>query len=149
MSKVTVERERWIDCIDQIMPLCIAVHNLDEKDALGLDLDFDFELYEQSEKSGQFHCLVMRENGIPIGFHWITMNPLARFKGKWQACTDAIYVAPEHRKHSNFLIRCSEEYIRKLGCYTWALATLDACYRGAMWERKGFRKAETIFMKRV
>lgn len=146
---ITVAREKWADCIDEIMPLCVEVHNIDEQQTYGLKLDFDTDLYIESENAGQFHCLVMRKDGIPIGFHWITMNPLARFKGKWQACTDAIFVAPEHRRHSNFLIKCSEEYIKKIGCFTWALATLDACYRGAMWERKGFQKAETIFMKKV
>ena len=146
---ITVEREKWAECIDELMPLCIEVHNIDEQKTYGLELDFDSDLYTQSEKNGQFHCLVMRKDGAPIGFHWITMNPLARFKGKWQACTDAIFVKPEYRRHSNFLIKCSEEYIKQLGCFTWALATLDACYRGAMWERKGFEKAETIFMKKV
>ena len=146
---ITVEREKWIECINELMPLCIEVHNIDEQKTYGLELDFDSDLYIESEKNGQFHCLVMRKDGVPVGFHWITVNPLARFKGKWQACTDAIFVKPEHRRHSNFLIKCSEEYIKKLGCFTWALATLDACYRGAMWERKGFEKAETIFMKKV
>lgn len=146
---ITVEREKWIECINELMPLCIEVHNIDEQKTYGLELDFDSDLYIESEKNGQFHCLVMRNDGVPIGFHWITMNPLARFKGKWQACTDAIFVKPEYRRHSNFLIKCSEDYIKQLGCFTWALATLDACYRGAMWERKGFEKAETIFMKKV
>lgn len=146
---ITVEREKWTECIDELMPLCIEAHNIDEQETYGLELDFDSDLYTQSEKSGQFHCLVMRKDGVPVGFHWITVNPLARFKSKWQACTDAIFVKPEYRRHSNFLIKCSEDYIKQLGCFTWALATLDACYRGAMWERKGFEKAETIFMKKV
>ncbi len=146
---ITVQREKWIECIDEIMPLCVEAHNIDEQQMYGLELDFDRALYIESEETGQFHCLVMRENGVPVGFHWITMNPLARFKGKWQACTDAIFVHPDHRKNSAFLIQCSEKYIQKLGCFTWALATLDACYRGEMWERKGFKKAETIFMKKV
>lgn len=146
---ITVMREHWADCIDELMPLCIEVHNIDEQQTYGLELDFDRDLYIESEEIDQFHCLVMRDNGKPIGFHWITINPLARFKGKTQACTDVIFVLPEHRRYSNLLIQCSEKYIKDAGCFMWGLATLDDCYRGAVWERKGFKKAETIFMKKV
>lgn len=79
---ITVRREKWIDCIDQIMPLCQMVHDLVEKDIYGIPLDFDATLYQQSEDFDEFHCLVMRENGRPIGFHWMVMYQLARFKGK-------------------------------------------------------------------
>lgn len=146
---LAVRREKFLDCIDQIMPLCIEVHNIVEKDVIPLPLDLDLELYDQSEKAGQFHCLVMRLHGQPIGFHWITYNPMPRFKGHWQAATDAIYVAPEHRKHSMFLIWHSEQYIKLLGASAWALATLDPEYRGQLWQRKGFKKSETVFIKRM
>lgn len=146
---LTVRREKFLDCIDQIMPLCIEVHNIVEKDVIPLLLDLDLELYDQSEKAGQFHCLVMRLNSQPIGFHWITYNPMPRFKGHWQAVTDAIYVQPEHRKHSEFLIKCSGDYIKQLKATMWAVATLDPVHRGKVWERKGFIKAETAYMKVV
>ncbi|WP_171496547.1 GNAT family N-acetyltransferase [Acinetobacter nosocomialis] len=144
---ITVRREKWIDCIDQIMPLCQMVHDLVEKELYGLPLDFDSDLYQESEDLDQFHCLVMRKNGHPIGFHWMVMYQLARFKGKKQAGTDAIFVHPEHRQHSMKLIEFSEQYAKKHGCMTWAIATLDPEYRGTLWERKGFKKAETIFIK--
>ncbi|WP_162987699.1 GNAT family N-acetyltransferase [Acinetobacter bereziniae] len=144
---ITIGRERWADCINEIMPLCQMVHDLVERDLYGLDLNFDDELYIQSESLGDFHCLVMRENGQPIGFHWLVTYKLARFKGKKQAGTDAIFVHPNHRQHSMKLINFSEQYAKDKGCDTWAIATLDPEYRGLLWERKGFKKSETIFIK--
>lgn len=146
---ITVRRERFLDCIDQIMPLAISAHELVEKDLLGFPLELDFELYDESEKIGQFHCLVLRVDHIVVGFHWITLNPLARFKGKYQAATDAIYISPEYRTHSAYFLSCSQEYIEKIGADTWAIATLDPEYRGDMWLKNGFSKSETVFIKRI
>lgn len=146
---ITVRRERWVDCIDEIMPLAEAAHQLVEKNLLNLTLDLDFDLYEESEKTGQFHCLVFRVNGRAVGFHWITFNPMPRFKGLYQCSTDAIYISPQNRDQSKFFLKSSEEYIKKLGAKVWALATLDPEYRGDMWERNGFGKSETVFIKRV
>lgn len=144
---ITIQREKWIDCIDELMPLCHAVHSLVEKDLYGLELDFDVDLYQELDDSDVFHCIVIREDGKPIGFHWIVITPLLRFNGYSQAGTDAIYVHPDHRKHSMKLIQYSENYIKSIGCKTWALATLDPEYRGDMWQRKGFKKSETNFIK--
>lgn len=144
---LTIHRERWSDCIAQIRHLCEMVHEIVEKELYGLPLDFDSDLYQRSEDEDQFHCLVMRKNGIPIGFHWMVMYPMARFKGYKQAGTDAIFVHPNYRKYSQKLIQFSEKYAQDNGCIAWAIATLDPEYRGVLWERKGFKKAETIFIK--
>lgn len=149
MSALTVKREKFLDCIDQIMPLCQASHNIVEQKLIGLPIEPDLELYNESEEAGYFHCLVMRLNDQPIGFHWITYSPMPRFKGHWQAATDAIYVKPEHRKHSMFLIKHSEQYISLLGASVWAIATLDPEDRAKLWQRKGFEKSETVFIKRM
>ena len=146
---ISIQREKWIDCIDQIMPLCQMVHEIVEQNLYAMPLDFDTELYEQSEQCDQFHCIVMRNNGKPIGFHWMVVYPLARFKGHKQAGTDAIFVHPDFRYFSKKLIDFSEQYAIEHGCSTWALATLDPVYRGDMWQKRGFQKAETIFIKKV
>lgn len=144
---IEIRREKWSECIDEIMPLCQMVHELVEKDLYGLALNFDADLYKHSEDADQFHCLVMRKDGKPIGFHWLVMYPLTRFKDVVQAGTDAIFVHPENRKHSMKLIQFSEQYAKDHGCLTWAIATLDPEYRGKLWAKKGFKKAETIFIK--
>lgn len=144
---ITIGREKWSECINELMPLCQQVHSLVEQELYGLTLDFDHDLYTQSEQVDQFHCLVMRENGQPIGFHWMVIYPMARFKGHKQAGTDAIFVEPQSRHHSEKLIRFSEQYAKDQHCTTWALATLDPVYREKLWQRKGFKKSETIFIK--
>lgn len=144
---ITVMREHWADCIDEIMPMCQQVHNISERDIYGMPLDFDADLYQESEEADVFHCLVMRKNGKPIGFHWVVMYPLPRFKGCKQAVSDAIFVEPSQRIHAKKLIEYSENYIKNNGCKTWALSTLDPEYRGDMWMKKGFKKSETIFIK--
>ena len=145
---ITIQRERWIDCIDQIMPMCIEVFNLEEARFTGLPLEFDADIYQQADELDFFHCLVMRKNGKPIGFHWIGITPMARHKGKVHAHTDAIFVDPKHRKHSAKMLAYSEEYIQSKADF-WTLANLAANDRHAMWQRKGFQSIETIMFKKL
>lgn len=145
---IQVNREKWTDCIDQLMPLCQQVFGLKEAQFTELSLDFDTELYVESEESNFFHCLVMRKNGKAIGFHWIVISPMARHKGKIHAHTDAIFVDPKHRKYSNELLKFSEQYIKDKADF-WTLANLDVNDRLAIWQRKGFKSIETIMFKKM
>lgn len=145
---ITVRREKWIDCIDQIMPLCQQVFDLEEAKFTGLPLEFDTDMYIESEESNYFHCLVMRKNGKPIGFHWIVISPMPRHMGKTHAHTDAIFVDPENRQHSNTLIEFSEQYIKQRADF-WTLANLGVNNRQALWQRKGFKPIETIMFKKL
>lgn len=145
---ITVAREKWADCIDEIMPLCRRVFELKEAQFTELPLDFDIDLYIESEELGFFHCLVMRQNGKAIGFHWIVISPMARHKGKVHAHTDAIFVDPEYRNHSNKLIDYSEKYIKEHADF-WTLANLDVSDRQSLWQRKGFKPIETILFKKM
>ena len=145
---ITIQREKWIDCIDQITPMCIEVFNLEEAGFTGLPLEFDADIYQQADELDFFHCLVMRKDGKPIGFHWIGITPMARHKGKVHAHTDAIFVDPKHRKHSAKMLACSEEYIQSKADF-WTLANLAASDRQAMWQRKGFQSIETIMFKKL
>lgn len=145
---ITVRREKWIDCIDQIMPLCQQVFDLEEAKFTGLQLEFDTEMYIESEESNYFHCLVMRKNSKPIGFHWIVISPMPRHMGKTHAHTDAIFVDPENRQHSNTLIEFSEQYIKQRADF-WTLANLGVNDRQALWQRKGFKPIETIMFKKL
>ncbi len=145
---ITVRRERWIDCIDQIMPLCQQVFDLEEAKFTGLQLDFDIDLYQAVEEADRFHCLVMRSNGMPVGFHWIFISPMLRHKGLFQAHTDAIFVDPKYRNYSYKLINFSEQYIKKLASF-WTLANLKAVDREHVWFRKGFEPIETIMFKKL
>ena len=145
---ITIQREKWIDCIDQIMPMCIEVFNLEEARFTGLPLEFDADIYQQADELDFFHCLVMRKNGKPIGFHWIGITPMARHKGKVHAHTDAIFVDPDYRNHSAKLLQFSEQYIKERAQF-WTLANLAASDRQAMWQRKGFQPIETIMFKKL
>lgn len=145
---ITVRREKWIDCIDQIMPLCQQVFELEEAKFTGIQLDFDADMYLESESSGFFHCLVMRKEGIPIGFHWIVISPMPRHRGKNHAHTDAIYVDPEHRNNSKILLEYSEQYIKEKADF-WTLANLPSNDSHEMWQRNGFNPIETIMFKKL
>lgn len=145
---ISISRENWADCIDQIMSLCQQVFDLEEAQFTGLKLVFDVDQYIDAEKAGYFHCLVMRKNNKPIGFHWIVITPMPRHKGKFHAHTDAIFVDPEYRKYSNQLLSFSEQYIKEKADF-WTLANLSANDRQAMWQRKGFKPIETIMFKKL
>lgn len=145
---ITVKREKWADCIDEIMPMCQQVFELKEAQFTELPLDFDTKLYVESEESNFFHCLVMRKEGVPIGFHWIVISPMARHKGKIHAHTDAIFVDIKHRQYSHELLKFSELYIKDKADF-WTLANLDVSDRHAVWQRKGFKQVETIMLKKL
>lgn len=145
---ITIQREKWIDCIDQIMPLCQQVFELEESKFTGLKLEFDTDMYIESEESNYFHCLVMRKNGKPIGFHWIVISPMPRHKGKTHAHTDAIFVDPNHRNCSAKLLQFSEQYIKERAQF-WTLANLATNDRQTMWQRNSFQPIETIMFKKL
>lgn len=145
---ITIQREKWIDCIDQIMPLCQQVFELEESKFTGLKLEFDTDMYIESEESNYFHCLVMRKNGKPIGFHWIVISPMPRHKGKTHAHTDAIFVDPNHRNCSAKLLQFSEQYIKERAQF-WTLANLATNNCQAMWQRNSFQPIETIMFKKL
>ena len=145
---ITIQREKWIDCIGELMPLCQQVFELEEARFTGLPLEFDTEMYIESEESNYFHCLVLRKNGKPIGFHWIVISPMPRHKGKTHAHTDAIFVDPNHRNCSAKLLQFSEQYIKERAQF-WTLANLATNDRQAMWQRKSFQPIETIMFKKL
>ena len=145
---ITIDREKWADCIDELMPLCEQVFALVEADITGLPLDFDHEIYRELDDNDLLHCLVMRDSGTPIGFHWVVISPMARHKGYNQAHTDAIFVLPEHRRHSSKLLHFSQEYIQTRASF-WTLANLDPNDRALMWYKKGFVPIETIMFKKL
>ena len=145
---ITIDREKWADCINELMPLCEQVFALEEARFTGLKLDFDTEMYHAVERCGRFHCLVMREKGKAIGFHWLFTTPMMRHKGYVQAHTDAIFVLPEHRRHSSKLLHFSQEYIQTRASF-WTLANLDPNDRALMWYKKGFVPIETIMFKKL
>lgn len=145
---ITVQREAWGNCIQELMPLCQKVFEIAEQQFTGLDLDFDVDLYQACENVGRFHCLVMRKNGAAIGFHWVFISPMMRHKNKLHAHTDAIFVEPAHRNHSKLLIEFSEKYISEKADF-WTLANLNENNRQAMWQRRGFSPIETIMFKKL
>lgn len=145
---ITVKREKWIDCIDEIMPLCQQVFDLEESRFTGLQLDFDADAYKQLEDLDYFHCLVMRKDGEAIGFHWVVISSMLRHKGMMHAHTDAVFVDPNHRKHSKVMLDCSLDYIKERAQF-WTLANLAANDRQTMWQRKGFQPIETIMFKKL
>ena len=145
---ITIDREKWADCINELMPLCEQVFSLVEADITGLPLDFDHDTYNELDNNDLLHCLVMRDSGTPIGFHWVVISPMARHKGHNQAHTDAIFVLPEHRRHSTKLLHFSQEYIARKASF-WTLANLDPNDRALMWYKKGFVPIETIMFKKL
>ena len=145
---ITINREKWADCIAELMPLCEQVFSLVEADITGLPLDFDTEMYHAVERCDRFHCLVMRENGKAIGFHWLFFTPMMRHKGHIHAHTDAIFVLPEHRKHSAKLLEYSTQYIKERASF-WTLANLQAKDNSKLWQHKGFESIETIMFKKL
>lgn len=145
---ITIQREKWIDCIDELMPLCHAAFDLGEHKMVGFELDFDTELCQQMCEADILHSLVMRKDGEPIGMHWIYVTPAPRHKGRVMAQTDVIYVKEEHRNNSLRLINWSEQYIKNLADM-WILSNRPYSDREKLWAKKGFGLIETVMIKRV
>lgn len=145
---ITIDREKWADCFDELLPMFEAVFALVEAGMTGLPLDFDHDIYRELDDNDLLHCLVMRDGGIAIGFHLVVISAMPRHKGHNQAHTDAIFVSPEHRRHSTKLLHFSQEYIQTRASF-WTLANLDPNDRALMWYKKGFTPIETIMFKKL
>ena len=145
---ITIQREKWGDCIGELMPLCQAAFDLGEHKKVGFELDLDAELYQQMCDANILHCLVMRKGDVPIGMHWVYITPTPRHKGKVMAQTDVIYVLPEYRNNSIRLINWSEQYIKNLADM-WILSNRPYSDREKLWAKKGFGLIETVMIKRI
>ena len=145
---ITIDREKWADCFDELLPMFQQVFELVEAEITGLPLDFDHDTYNELDSNDLLHCLVMRDGGIAIGFHLVVISAMPRHKGHNQAHTDAIFVLPEHRRHSTKLLYFSQEYIAQKASF-WTLANLDPNDRALMWYKKGFVPIETIMFKKL
>lgn len=145
---ITIDREKWADCFDELMSMFQQVFELVEAQITGLPLDFDHEIYRELDDNDLLHCLVMRDGGIAIGFHLVIISAMPRHKGHNQAHTDAIFVLPQHRRHSTKLLHFSQEYIAQKASF-WTLANLDPNDRALMWYKKGFVPIETIMFKKL
>lgn len=145
---IVIQRERWKDCINQVMHLCNEAFELGEKQIVGLDLELDFDLYQQMDEADILHCLIMRKNGQPIGMHWVYVSATPRHKDKVMAQTDVIYVMPEHRRNSNDLISFSNDYIGKVADI-WLISNRGYRDCSKLWHRKGFEEIETVMIKRI
>lgn len=145
---ITINREKWADCFDELLPMFQQVFELVEAEITGLPLDFDHDTYNELDSNDLLHCLVMRAGGIAIGFHLVVISAMPRHKGHNQAHTDAIFVLPEHRRHSTKLLHFSQEYIAQKASF-WTLANLDPNDRALMWYKKGFVPIETIMFKNL
>ncbi|WP_168416474.1 GNAT family protein [Acinetobacter indicus] len=145
---ITVQREKWIDCIDQIMPMCQQAFDLGENEMTGLRLDLDFDLYQKMDDADIMHCLVMRKSNKPIGIHWIFVTATPRHKGKVVAQTDVIFVDEHYRNHSLKLISYSENYIKEYADI-WLMSVRDYADRSKLWQKKGFKQIEQVMMRIV
>lgn len=145
---ITIDREKWADCFDELLPMFQQVFELVEAEITGLPLDFDHDIYRELDDNDLLHCLVMRDGGIAIGFHLVVISAMPRHKGHNQAHTDAIFVLPQHRRHSTKLLHFSQEYIAQKASF-WTLANLDPNDRALMWYKKGFVPIETIMFKKL
>ncbi|WP_180072216.1 GNAT family N-acetyltransferase [Acinetobacter sp. YH12200] len=143
---ITIQREKWADCIDEIMPMCQQAFDLGENAMVGLPLDLDSDLYRMMDDADVMHCLIMRKNKKPIGLHWVFITATPRHKGRVVAQTDVIFVDQEYRKHSMLLINYSENYIKKYADL-WVMSVRDYADRAKLWRRKGFKKIEQVMMR--
>ena len=108
---ITINREKWADCIDELMPLCEQVFALVEAKITSLPLDFDHELYNELDAND--YCIVL--SCAMVG------SPLAFIGWLFQPCHDTKDIIK--RIPMRFLY-CQNTGGTRPSCYTLAKSTL-------------------------
>ena len=62
------------------------------------ELDPDWDLYDECEKSGKLWVMTARADGVLVGYIWMLLVGDMHYKGLRRAVEDVHYLAPEYRK---------------------------------------------------
>jgi len=135
---------------DDIWPLLQACWEEVDQLAEHMELDPDWEKFQQLQDMGMLRTYTSRNNeGEMVGFICVIIQSLLHSKGNYHAMTDVAYVKPEYRGKFTTLLSLVEEDLKEegVGWFSFVLKSWDK--RGKFLEDMGFTLFENTYQKKV
>lgn len=146
---ITVMTESFYEMLTELQDI-LPLHY--EELALNKDkvpLSPQYDIYVQKEMSGELIFMVMRENGLMIGYFIGFIAPGLHYSTCLTCQMDIFYIHPEKRGHryGKELFASVEKELRHRGVDRWFVGS--KCHLDASWlfESLGFDRVEVYYSK--
>lgn len=145
----TFQRERVHEIFEELKPLLIE--NWRETGSFKhLNLEPDFERYQQIEESGILRTFTARdrENQL-VGYAIFIVSKHLHYKSSLQAAQDVIYIHPGHRGYGRKFIEWIDEFLKNEGVGMVIHETNDANKFASLLERIGYEFIGLVYARRL
>lgn len=113
-------------------------------------INIDVEKYKNLEQLGRVVVFCARDEFKLVGYSLFIIDEHHQKKGVIQAFQDVLYVSPEYRGQNSIdFIDHSLAELKKFGVHDCYIPTKMKNSLGKLLERKGFRKSEEIYLRRL
>lgn len=114
-----------------------------------IKLDPDFKSYEEYERTGALHIVVMRDNGVLAGYHISIIRFHLHYKTSLNAFTDVYFISKNHRKGlaGIKLFKEVEKTLKARGVEKIFTGTKKHLDMSKLLEYLGYTSTETLFTK--
>lgn len=148
---ITYTVERWKDLNAEMAPFAplhwaeLAV----TKEEVPLDLDW--ERFNEIDNAGKLHTVIVRDNGVMIGYHVTLVGPHLHYKSTLHGMVDLYYVLPEYRKHKVGLglFSFAERSLKQLGVVKIITGTKCHLPNDSLFEHLGYVNTDRTYAKAI
>jgi len=148
---ITYAVEPWADCCEDLKLLLPRHHDEIEHDKAAVPFDPDYDTYEILDNAGALHLVMVRSDGVLIGYHSFVIRPHIHSRRTLTAFADVYYVAPEHRKGTIGirLFTFAEKTLKDRGVRQIYNATTKIVDNGPIFRRLGYTHIEDVYVKEI
>lgn len=115
-----------------------------------IPLNPDYDLYYKMEAASMLNIYTARDNEESlIGYAVYIISPALHYKQSIVAKQDIIYVHPDHRGVGLYLLRYSEEELKKIGVHIISQHVKAAHHFGPSLVRMGYELQDLMYTKRL
>lgn len=115
-------------------------------------LDPNWEAFQHLEDNGMLISLAARTSTDELaGYVVYVLSPMLHYRQRRVAHEDAHYLLPVYRRGWTAvkMFRCAEECLRQAGVHVTIVHTKAGLDRGPVFQRLGYEKLETLYIKRL
>lgn len=148
---VTFELAPYSVLREEIKPLIVGHWEEIALDRSSIALDPDWDEYDAMAARGELHLLTARNDGELVGYYVGIVKPHLHYKSSLTAYNDIIYIKPQYRQGMTGvrLFKEVERTLKERGVQRMYMNTKEHLNFGVILERLGYKKAETIYTKRI
>jgi L-amino acid N-acyltransferase YncA len=148
---ITYQVEKWNDVVDEMKPLWPLHWEEVAVDKDEIKLNPDYASYENYDRNGALHIVVMRESGRVCGYHVSIVRPHLHYMESLSAFVDVYYIEKQYRgqKAGLKLFQEAERTLKARGVQKIFSGTKKHLDFSKLFEGLGYTATETQFTKLI